>query len=76
MNVKELKEELDKLPDDMMIVMSSDGEGNKHSPLSDIGLAWYEAHTTWYGDCYNLDEDPEEFNQEDCEKVIVFWPVN
>lgn len=71
MNVKQLKEHLFYLPDDMLVVMSSDSEGNSHSPLYEIGLSWYHAE---HGDIYNLDEDPEWFNQEECEKAIVLWP--
>lgn len=33
MNVRELKDALDNLPDDMIVVLAKDAEGNGFSPL-------------------------------------------
>lgn len=48
MLVKELIEELKSLPQDAEVWMSSDGEGNRHSPLADLGKSL----------CHSEDGDP------------------
>lgn len=57
MNAKELRELLADVPDDTLIVLSSDAEGNKHSPLADASNALYGAETTWSGDVYLTNEE-------------------
>jgi hypothetical protein len=84
--VKELKEILAGLPDDMEIIMSKDSEGNKFSPLSDVDYnSIYVPETTWYGtvysDSWTADEacyDDEEEWQEVLKqpRVLVLWPTN
>lgn len=84
MNVGQLRAELESLPDDMIVVLSSDGEGNNKSPLSDTGEAMYRAETTWSGDTYPTPEQIAsddyylEFSQapEDSVRALVLWPVN
>lgn len=75
MTVKELIEKLGELPQDSLVVMSGDGEGTKHSPLSDLSESLYIAQNTWSGDLY----DPEDLDPEDregSESVICLWPAN
>lgn len=52
MNVKELKEFLNNLPDEMEVVLQSDPEGNSYSPLqgTDNNSVWEESS----GICYSL----------------------
>lgn len=69
MKVKELIDALKELPQDALVVMSKDAEGNGYSPLADIGQYKYAAHCTWAGEIYPTDE-------EEGEEAIVFWPVN
>jgi hypothetical protein len=62
MKVRELIEELSQLDPEMLVVLSSDGEGNSYSPVSGMsgdGLM-YEAESTWSGEVH----DPEEWAQE------------
>jgi len=89
--VKDLKDLLEGLPDDMMVVLSSDGEGNSFSPLSGYwDEGYYIPDSTWSGDVRSLedmedehdedyydDEDQPEFKlPEDAQKVLVLWPTN
>ncbi len=52
MTVKELREALVDLPDDMPVIMQKDGEGNGYSPLycADGDNNSYLAETTWMGE--------------------------
>ena len=50
MNVKELKEAIKVLPDDMEVILQSDGEGNNYSPLYCYDSeAIYIARASWWG---------------------------
>ena len=54
MNIKELKELINDLPDDMDIIMSSDSEGNNYSPLSNVDPNYiYIPDNSWSGDVYS-----------------------
>ena len=56
MTVKELKEQIENLPDDMEVILQKDAEGNGYSPLSDVDSnCVYIPETTWYGGMYSLD---------------------
>ncbi len=55
MNVKELKEAINNLPDDMEVIIQKDAEGNDYSPLSGVDPdAVYISHNTWRGIVYSL----------------------
>jgi hypothetical protein len=83
MKVKEMIELLQTLPQDHIIVMSKDAEGNGFSPLSDCGLSMYIPDSTYSGevlseedlDYRNEDADEDEI-QEYNENAVVLWPVN
>ena len=76
MNVGELKAALDELPDDMLVVMSKDGEGNRFSPLSDTAApSWYVPETTWSGEWW-APEDHDPNPPEDAVASVILWPVN
>lgn len=85
MNVKELRELLATLPDDMEIILSKDSEGNRFSPLSDYNAdSIYVPDSTYSGDVYDdvwTAEDAsmdEEVWQKllDGPRVLVLWPTN
>lgn len=63
MKVKELKKILNKYPDDLPIVLSSDGEGNSFSLL-------YYLETNNIGDLDNSDVVGN-----DTDKVLVLYPI-
>ena len=70
MKVKQLIKELQKLPADAVVVLSSDGEGNQYSPLADVGEYKYVEQNSWCGDIYPTDEE------EGGVDAVVFWPTN
>lgn len=74
MTVGELKQALEKVPDDMPVILSSDGEGNSYSPLASwsAGLL-YEAYTTWYGEVHNPTDPDDTVDGDPC---LVLWPTN
>lgn len=86
MNVKELKRELDNLPDDMEVILQSDAEGNKYSPLRLCDSeAIYVPRAPWYGDVYptdstafdnGLESDMWEFLKQSKPRCLVMAPVN
>jgi len=85
MNVKELKESIKNLPDDMEVILQKDSEGNGYSPLYRVDPeAIYVPETTWYGDVYFLEwtaEDncmEEEYWEELKKKPrsLILSPVN
>lgn len=68
MNVRELKELLEALPDETEIVLQKDAEGNVYSPLK-------------YGDSYALEDacmDLEGWEKIKLNpyKVLILYPVN
>jgi hypothetical protein len=64
-----------------MVVLSSDGEGNNFSPLSNTNESKYWPQSTWSGECVHPDDLVNgEYDQEtidnEMEDVVVLWPVN
>lgn len=87
MTVQDLKKELDKLDDNMLVVISKDSEGNSYSPLSEVsGNSLYTPENNWLGEVSIKELTPElikqGYTEEDCYKTdeskecIVLWPTN
>ena len=85
MNVKELKELISNLPDEMEVVLQKDAEGNGYSPLSGVDPnAVYIAETTWYGDVYSMEWSADDacMSDEQWENIkakprtLILCPVN
>ena len=85
MNVKDLKEAISDLPDDMEVILQEDSEGNGYSPLAEADCdAVYVPITTWYGDVYSLQWSADDAAMDDEEweilklkpRVLVLTPVN
>ena len=85
MTVKELKEEIDKLPDHMQVILQKDSEGNGYSPLSGIDPdAVYIPSSTWQGEVYNMDWSAEDacMNEKEWKgikakpRALILYPVN
>lgn len=85
MTVKELKEALINLPDEMEVVLQNDSEGNGYSPLAGADPdAVYIADSTWSGDVYSMkwtandacmsDEEWEEIKSKP--RTLILYPVN
>jgi hypothetical protein len=85
MTVKELKEAIANLPDEMEVVLQKDSEGNGYSPLAGADPdAVYIAETTWYGDVYSMDWTADDacMSDEEWEEIkskprtLILAPVN
>ncbi len=75
MKVKQLIEELSKLNQEAVVVLSRDPEGNSFS-LMDSGLSKYcvwRPETSRFGEIHPIDDDYEE--DEDDTPAVVLWPV-
>lgn len=68
MTVGQLIETLFKFPQDSIVIMAKDPEGNGFSPLAEVTTSKYVAESTWSGE---LDEEDE--NAVDC---VVLDPTN
>lgn len=76
MKVKELIKQLKKVDPNFEVVLSSDGEGNSYSPLSDFAEVDYQAETTWSGEVHfneYEEEDPDAIFEPN---AIVLFPIN
>lgn len=89
MNIKTVGDLADYLatqPRERLVVMSSDAEGNSHSPLADAEEAMYSAGCTWAGDIYPTPEEIEapgsrydpalDSAPEGAVRVVVLGPTN
>ncbi len=87
LTVKDLRDLLDGLPDDMLVVLSKDAEGNGYSPLEEAEQAMYLPESSWAGERYPTPEelarlvlvDPEFVENEapeDSVRVLLLGPVN
>lgn len=85
MTVKELKEAIADLPDDMEVILQKDAEGNGYSPLYRASSnAVYIPETTWYGEVWWADWSADDacMSDEEWEEVklkpraLILRPVN
>lgn len=84
MKVKELKDLLESVDDERIVIMAKDGEGNDYSPLALIDdESVYKANSTWSGEIGIETLTPEliaeNFTEEDVidgEPAVVLWPIN
>lgn len=70
-----LRAALEGLDDNLLVVMSKDGEGNDFSPLAEVDHdtnTGYVADSTWSGNVPHPD-DYEDGDGVDC---VVLWPTN
>ncbi len=78
--VKELIEDLSKLPEDSVVVLQKDSEGNGYSPLAGLEAAKYIPSTTCSGEVpCNEDIEGEEYSKEVVAKMldcVVLWPTS
>ncbi len=85
MTVKELKELLKGLPDQMEVIVQKDSEGNGYSPLCGADPnAVYVPQNTWSGEMYATDWSADDACMEEDEwaelmkkpRCLVLHPVN
>jgi len=72
------------LPDDTLVVLAKDAEGNGHSPLVEAEHAMYLAESTWSGERYlteaqrQAEAAPDEWSEapDDAVPAVFLWPTN
>ncbi len=73
--VKELKTLLDKMPDNAMVVLSMDAEGNQFSPLCDFSTGSYVmGRKPWDLGMFYDPDDTIPGNQQ-TKKALALWPM-
>lgn len=60
------------LPDEALVVLSRDAEGNGYSPLLDATVGAYLPANTWSGEFF----DEAEVGAGPGQRAICLWPVN
>ena len=85
MTVKELKQEIESLPDDMLVILQKDAEGNGYSPLSGTDTdVIYIPDSTYSGDVYDSNWTADDACLSESEwaelqtkpKALILYPVN
>jgi hypothetical protein len=85
--VKEFIEELQKYPEDYVVITSRDAEGNGFSPVADLGDGAYVPNSSYSGDLALLRLTPElkreGYTEEDLPDpndtsfpCVCIWPIN
>jgi hypothetical protein len=72
MKVRELIEQLQKAPQEAVVILQRDAEGNGYSPVVGVEECWYDPASTCRGEVLSEGEDPE-----DCPNALlalVIWP--
>ena len=72
------------LPNDTIVILAKDAEGNGFSPLEATESCMYAADTTWSGDRYLTEEqrlakeEPDDWFQapDDAVPAVFLWPTN
>jgi len=72
MTVAELIEKLENLDPDTLVILSSDSEGNSHSPLADADPSHYIPERFGLVECIHPDDLPDYPEAEPC---ICLWPT-
>lgn len=71
MTIRELKENIKNEPDDKLVILSKDAEGNNFSPLVQVSNSFYVPITNWYGELSQ--------NKDGIDKPVpclCLWPTN
>jgi hypothetical protein len=76
-SVAKLRELLADEPDDALVVMSKDAEGNGFSPFLEIGSGeHYVADSSYSGELREEEYDPAEDGPDGAVPCIVLWSAN
>jgi hypothetical protein len=85
MTVKELKEKLTNMPDDMQVILQKDSEGNGYSPLAGADNdAVYVPENSYSGEVYSMKwtADEADMSENEWEKIrkkpraLILYPTN
>jgi hypothetical protein len=80
MKVKELKRILNKLDEELEVMMSTDEEGNGYGLLRSVvgdgyrdgdGGLYFDEHG-WEGNCFDTEEEWEEYKRKNSRVVVLF----
>lgn len=78
--VAQLRDILAKLPDDAIVIMSKDSEGNAFSPLDEVGdtedVDWYVPDSGYSGELRSDEYDADEDGPDGAVPCVVLWPKN
>lgn len=78
--VKEMIQYLQELPQDSVVIMSKDAEGNGFSPwCGEHSEGKYEPCPAWAGEFHtqeDWEEEGEDFYECDGHKCVVLWPIS
>jgi hypothetical protein len=77
--VGELKAALADYPDDLLLILQKDSEGNGYSPLAGAARGLYDALNTWSGECYeprDQVDDPDDEAPSSAVDAVILWPVH
>ncbi len=77
MKVKELIDLLNHMPEDALVVISSDSEGNESSPITDAAEGFYLTESSQSGEFYRADhlddyDEPEEIEEKGQVSVCLY----
>ena len=76
MKVKELRGWLANIPDDYDVILSSDAEGNKYSPLSSYEFGKCFDISSWEKEVWFKENWEEEYDDEFKSNCICLFPIN
>lgn len=87
MNVKELKQVIENIPDDVQVILQKDAEGNRFSPLCECdGGCVYVPDSSYSGEVYQccyMEDITDDLEIEEWEEIknnnkkcLVLIPVN
>lgn len=77
MKVKQLKQILADMPDETLVVLATDAEGNEFSPIGSYNkdMKYIPDHHPWRrGQIYQVDE--VEFGSNKTRPALVLWPTH
>ena len=77
LTVKKVKELLADAPEDALIVLALDAEGNAFSPANSYSAVakYVEGRRAWEAGFLYTAEDPE-FNAQEGRRAVVLWPAH
>lgn len=84
MTLAELRAQLDalNLPDDTIVILARDVEGNGYSPVASADDALYDAESPYSGQFYATAEmraaEPDEWDEapDSATRAVFLWPTN
>ena len=73
MLIKDLKEQLENIPDNLEVYLQTDPEGNGYYSVRGIDIAYRIGNNTYNPDIY-CEEDIEDYQEDNPIKIAVVFP--